>query len=105
MNDLLQRAFKVVFDERLGAEDLDGVVAAFDQGWQVEVGPSLPSGDYLGGLDEIPGLRQVVERLVGGKSPALLASGIEFVLEGLHLSNRLNKTVSDVSQYTRREQA
>jgi len=31
--------------------------------------------------------------LAGGDSPARLASAIEFVLEGLHLSNRLNKTL------------
>ena len=29
------------------------------------------------------------------KRPAALASGVEFVLEGLHLSKRLNKTQLD----------
>jgi hypothetical protein len=44
------------------------------------------------GINEIPGLRDAAARLAGGDSPARLASAIEFVLEGLHLSNRLNKT-------------
>ena len=34
-------------------------------------------------------------RGAGGDSPARLASAIEFILEGLHLSNRLNKTARD----------
>jgi magnesium chelatase subunit I len=40
----------------------------------------------------MPGLRGVVTDLVDGdESAAVLASAIEFVLEGLHLSKRLNK--------------
>jgi hypothetical protein len=34
-------------------------------------------------------------RLAGGDSSARLASAIEFLLEGLHLSNRLNKQVRE----------
>ena len=52
----------------------------------------MPASDYLDGLQEIRGLREAAARLAGGDSPARLASGIEFILEGLHLSNRLNKT-------------
>ena len=31
------------------------------------------------------------ERLAGSETPAAVASAVEFVLEGLHLSKRLNK--------------
>ena len=55
----------------------------------------MPSSEYLEGLDQIPGLREAAARLAGGDSPARLASAIEFVLEGLHLANRLNKVESD----------
>jgi magnesium chelatase subunit I len=62
----------------------------------------MPSTEYLDGLDQIPGLRDAAARLAGGDSPARLASAIEFVLEGLHLQNRLNKNSSDAgSRYTR----
>jgi magnesium chelatase subunit I len=71
------------------------VVSAFDQGWQVEVSVELPSLEYLDGLDEIEGLRAAAERLSGDDSPARLASAIEFILEGLHLTNRLNKNALD----------
>jgi magnesium chelatase subunit I len=37
----------------------------------------------------------VIESLTGGdESPATVASAVEFVLEGLHLSKRLNKDAS-----------
>jgi hypothetical protein len=47
------------------------------------------------GLDAIAGLREAAAQLAGGASPPRLASAIEFVLEGLHLANRLNKTGGD----------
>ncbi len=47
------------------------------------------------GLDEIEGLRAVAEKLAGDDSPACMASAIEFILEGLHLANRLNKDELD----------
>ena len=53
---------------------------------------TMPASDYLDGLDEIQGLREAAALLAGGDSPERLASAIEFILEGLHLSNRLNKT-------------
>ena len=55
----------------------------------------MPSQEVLTGLDEIPGLREAAAALAGGDSPACLASAVEFLLEGLHLSNKLNKSVHD----------
>ena len=75
-------------------DELDSVVKAFDEGWQVEVSAEMSAADYLVGLDEIDGLRVAAERLAGGTSPAHTAAAIEFILEGLHLANRLNKDVS-----------
>jgi magnesium chelatase subunit I len=89
---LVKRSVKTIFDEVATLEELRPVVSAFDDGWQVEVSPELRSADYLAGLDEIPRLREVALRIGAGESPAALASAIEFLLEGLHLSNRLNKT-------------
>jgi magnesium chelatase subunit I len=88
---LLQRAVKVIFDECVPLEGVASVVESFEQGWKVEVSEDMRSEDVLAGLDEIAGLRDAAARLAGGDSPARLASAIEFVLEGLHLANRLNK--------------
>ena len=43
-------------------------------------------------METMPALASVVSGLVGEtSSPARVASAVEFVLEGLHLSKRLNK--------------
>jgi len=93
VEDLLRRAVRRVFDELVPGEGMASVVESFQRGWKVEVSDSMPAGDYLEGLDEIRGLREAAARLAGGDSPARLASAIELVLEGLHLSNQLNKDV------------
>jgi magnesium chelatase subunit I len=93
--DLRRRAVRTIFDERVPVEGVASVVAAFEQGWNVEVSAAMRSEEYLEGLDAIPGLREGAASLAGGESPALLASAIEFLLEGLHLSNRLNKSEAD----------
>ena len=94
--ELVSRATRIVFDERMTPDPLATVVEAFDEGWKVEVSSLLPSAEYLVGLDEIPGLRQAASNLVGESSDAALASAIEFLLEGLHLCNRLNKSETEV---------
>ncbi len=92
VGDLRRRACKVVFDRRVDPAALAAVVEAFEAGWKVEVSPAMPSREYLSGLEQLGPLREVASKLAGGDEPARLASAIEFVLEGLHLSNRLNKT-------------
>jgi magnesium chelatase subunit I len=44
-------------------------------------------------MENIAGLADAVRRLGEAASPGRVAAAIEFVLEGLHLSNRLNKDV------------
>ncbi len=92
---LLRRAVRTVFDEVVPLEGMASVVDSFQQGWNVEIAADMRAADYLDGLDEIQGLRDAAAQLAGGDSPERLASAIEFLLEGLHLSNRLNKAETE----------
>jgi magnesium chelatase subunit I len=92
---LVRRACRRVFEECLDVEQLESVVRAFDSGWQVEVSGELSAADYLEGLDEIEGLRDAAVTLAGGDSAPRIASALEFILEGLHLANKLNKRDED----------
>ena len=47
--------------------------------------------EYRDLLSQLQGMPAVLADLGVGESPAGIASGIEFVLEGLHLTKRLNK--------------
>jgi magnesium chelatase subunit I len=94
LESLCKRAVLTVFDELCGSADLDAIVRAFDDGWKVEVGDELPSKEYADGVDNIAGLRKAIELLGCGSSPARIAAAVELVLEGLHLSNKLNREVT-----------
>ncbi len=95
VDKLTSRATKLVFDELFDLQDLEPVIRAFEEGWKVEVGDMLPSAEYADGVDNIDGLRTAVEKLGESETPARIASAIEFVLEGIHLSNRLNKELQE----------
>ncbi len=88
---LCHQAVLSVFRARLGPADLAKAVAELEDGSVLEVGEDKPSADYVAALEHHPGLRAPVEALAEDGSPAALAAALEFVLEGLHLSKRLNK--------------
>jgi magnesium chelatase subunit I len=92
---LVQRAVRLVFDACVPLEGVASVVESFNQGWKVEVAADMDASDYLDGLEEIRGLREAAAQLAGGDAPEHLASAIEFILEGLHLANRLNKSETE----------
>ncbi|MGH2830076.1 MAG: magnesium chelatase, partial [Actinomycetota bacterium] len=65
----------------------------FDEGLAVETGDVVPAERVLAQTGSFPGLAKAFKRLdIAEESPALAASAVEFLLEGLHLSKRLNKT-------------
>jgi magnesium chelatase subunit I len=88
---LLNRAILKVFDTYVKLEDLKNVIEYFEQGWGVEISDAMPSEEYREGIRAIPGLRDGILRLGSFESPGLMASAAEFLLEGLHLHQKLNK--------------
>jgi magnesium chelatase subunit I len=88
---LVQRAVVNVFNRHFSLSELVPLVERFEAGANAEVGESVGSGSHELLVSEIPELRRAVGRLDVGESPAGVASGVEFVLEGLHLNRRLNK--------------
>ncbi len=91
--NLIHAAVLTVFRERLDAALVGEVVAAFDEAQTVvHAGEDVPAGDYVKLVSSIPALRAPVVKLTGGdESPAAVACAVELILEGLHLSKRLNK--------------
>jgi len=94
VGQLLASAVLQVFRDRCPQASLAQVVAAFGEGVTAEVGTDVPSSAYVTLLASLPALAPAVDELVGpGASPDHVASAVELVLEGLHLSRRLNKVV------------
>jgi magnesium chelatase subunit I len=88
---LVSRAVLGVWDTYLSVEALEEVTRHFQEGWGVEVSDRMPAEEYREGVNHIPGLREGIERLGPFESPGLMAAAVEFVLEGLHLHQKLNK--------------
>lgn len=88
---LLNRAVLKVFDRLLKADNLKGVVEYFEKGWGIEVSDAMPAAEYLDGVRAIAGLREGIRVLGGVESPGFIAAATEFILEGLHLHQKLNK--------------
>jgi magnesium chelatase subunit I len=88
---LMRRALLDVWDRLLAVDALAAVIGYFESGWGVEVSDQLPAEEYRCAVQQIPGLRDAVEGLGPFESPGLMAAAVEFVLEGLHLHQRLNK--------------
>jgi magnesium chelatase subunit I len=88
---LVQRAVVNVFNRHFSLSELVSLVERFEAGAEVEVGDAVASDELQRTVAELPELSRAVGRLDVGESPAGVASGVEFVLEGLHLNRRLNK--------------
>ena len=94
---LVTKALFATFNRHASVDELEPVIEAFEDGLVLETGERVPSGEYVRWMHEVPGMREAVERLGtfdasdGVEEPALVATAVEFLLEGLHLQRRLNK--------------
>jgi magnesium chelatase subunit I len=90
--NLVRAAVLTVFKDRFSPERFRPIVASFDEGAVIHAGEDVTSAEYVALLEQQPALREAVTELTGGdESAASVASAVELLLEGLHLSKRLNK--------------
>src|SRR6476659_510741 len=93
LEHLLRVAVAETFRDRLAGLDLSGFTGLFAEGAVVETGELVPAAELLGQLGTVPGLSKVLDRLGHGDdaSAGEVAAAAEFVLEGLHLTRRIDK--------------
>ncbi len=89
----LRSALLEVFRRRLSGFDFAPVLARFDaEGFAAETSDLTTAAEFLRQFGDTPGLAKLLGRLgIEEESPGVAASALEFALEGLHLSRRLNK--------------
>jgi magnesium chelatase subunit I len=90
---LLRVAIAETFRDRLAGLDLSGFTDLFAEGATVETGELVPGQELLTQVGTVPGLSKVLDRLGHGDDagPGEVAAAVEFVLEGLHLTRRIDK--------------
>ncbi|WKU04335.1 magnesium chelatase [Micromonospora sp. HUAS LYJ1] len=94
---LLRTATAETFRARLAGLDLSGFTALVAEGAVIETGELVSSAELLRQVGTVPGLAKALDRLGLGDAPTpeQAAAGVEFVLEGLHLTRRLGKDVTE----------
>ena len=80
-----------MFERHFNAVDFDDLIVKFNEGAAVDVGSDLAATAYVKALAQFDGLAGMLGRLGLGEDEAAIASGMEFIFEGLHLSRRLNR--------------
>jgi magnesium chelatase subunit I len=98
---LLGEAIKNLFEASFEIKQFRGLVEWFESGKTLVTGDRLPAAAYTRMLTEIPVLKNAVGKFMdrpdlhairSKAEAALTASVAEFILEGLHVENRLNKS-------------
>ncbi|MGC4771039.1 magnesium chelatase [Micromonospora sp. DT44] len=94
---LLRTATAETFRAHLAGLDLSGFTALVEDGTAIETGELVGSAELLRQVGTVPGLAKVLDRLGLGDAPTPeeAAGAVEFVLEGLHLTRRLGKDVTE----------
>jgi magnesium chelatase subunit I len=95
---LFRLAVVSTYRDRLAGVDLHGFTEHFTEGDTVETGAHVTSSHLLAQLGTVPGLAAVLHGLGVSEdnvSPGQVASAVEFVLEALHLTRRLDKANID----------
>lgn len=102
VESLVRKAVLTVFNRYFPFHTLKEVVAGFNDGLNVVASDETAAQLYQQKTAQIPGLADAVGKISNLENPEVSASAVEFILEGLHLNKRLNKTVINSNTVYRR---
>jgi magnesium chelatase subunit I len=89
---ILNQAVLEVFRENLMGFDFNPILDAFESGLEIEVDDLTPASQLLSRFGELDASHLLLRLGMTGDGEEETASAIEFALEGLHLTRRLNKS-------------
>jgi magnesium chelatase subunit I len=97
---LLGEAVKNVFESHFEVKHFRSLVEWFEGGKTLVIGDKVPSSQYVRLMNDVPALKKEVQQFLKleaapggeGAGEGLIASAMEFILEGLYVENRLNKS-------------
>jgi magnesium chelatase subunit I len=92
IDDLAKKAVLEIFNKYFQVSDLEELVTQFSGGFSVSVSDMMPAKTYTSNIKEMLGLTKVLKTVTKSDRPEEVAAAMEFILEGLHLNKRLNKS-------------
>jgi len=108
---IIDEAVKNIFTLHVDSRELRSIVDYFESGQSVEVGDTIPTRVVLERIGKVPGLRKRADELAALADASLsdreareaaAASAAEFILDGLHVHNKINKSAKAGSTSYRR---
>ncbi len=102
--DIIRAAVANVFTGYFAGVDLKAITEWFDLGGTLQIDDTLPAAELLERAGQVQGLRELATHAgVADKTkPPLVASAVDFVLEGLYAQKKISR--SDEFQYQGAEQ-
>ncbi len=95
IDHLVRSAILTTFKNRVPLPSVRSVVEAFEDEVVISTGYDVSVADYGRVIQSMPSLADMIEEVAGRNATmAEQASAMELILEGLHLSKRLNKDTS-----------
>jgi magnesium chelatase subunit I len=88
---LVQGAVLNVWKRHFDLNEFSEMLTLFENGQRMEASDTMASMDYVHQAGRVTQMREAAVKLGAQGNPAVVASAVEFILEGLHLSRRLNK--------------
>ncbi len=91
MNKLFTDAIKAVYSRFVDPTETEIISLQFVDCLHVTTGESIPSMEYEDIIKRIDGLGEAVSKLANSDDPGVRASAAEFIFEGMHTNQLLNK--------------
>jgi magnesium chelatase subunit I len=92
LDSVLAEAIRTVFEEYVEQHGLEEISQIFAKGVKIEVGDMLPSEHYEELLKRVPPVWDKAFEVNASESAAVRASCVEFILAGLHASDRVSRS-------------
>ena len=92
LDSIIAEAVGVVFQEYVDEHGLGEIAEIFAKGVKIEVGDLIPSATYAERLQRVPPAWDKAFEVNASKDPAVRASCVEFVLAGLHATDRISRS-------------
>ncbi len=89
---VIAEAIGIVFEEYVDKHGVNEIADIFSKGVKIEVGDMLPSSIYAERLKRVPKAWEKAFEVNAAESEAIRASCVEFVLAGMHATDRISRS-------------
>jgi len=95
---IIGESVRHIYTQRVRDDTVEPLIQAMANGLVIEASDMRPAVEYPSAIAGIDGLQAMLRQLGGSDEPAVMASSLEFVLEGLYRNRRIGKIEAAAGQ-------